>query len=235
MNSMKIIIADDDQPSRTILKHFIQLLPEYSIVSEASSGKELIELVMKERPDIVLVDINMPGLNGVEAVKTCKEVLPSLQVIFITGYDEFAVEAFNMSATDYIVKPIERARLFMALEKAKKSLQMQKQVTNKLNIKSNNTYLYLSIDDLLYIEKEGRKSILQTANESFETTDSLQDLEYRLPNYFHKTHRSFLVNLKKVVRIESFGETYLAFFQGSEKVAHISKLKINEVHALMSS
>lgn len=243
MDTLKVIIADDDHPSRAILAHFIQLLPEYKVVAEASNGEELIEVVLKEKPDIVLVDIRMPGLNGVDAVKACMEIIPSFQVIFTTGYDDFAVEAFNISATDYIVKPIERARLFMALEKAKNLILMEndrsastlRKAINRLAIKSNNTYLYLPIDDILYIEKEGRKTILQTCNECFETTESLQELEEKLPNNFYKTHRSFLVNLKKIIKIEAFGETYLAYFSGTEKVAYISKLRINEVHTIMGS
>lgn len=240
---IKVIIADDDRSSRTLLSHFIQLLSDYTVVAEASNGEEFIDLVMKEKPEIVLVDISMPVLNGIEAVKVCHEVFPSLQVIFTTGHDEFAVEAFNISATDYIVKPIERTRLFMALEKAKKSVQLQKKLalnqirksSNKLAIKSNNTFIYLAIDDIIYIEKEGRKTILHTSNDRFETTEALQDLEGKLPESFYKTHRSYLVNLTKIIKIESSGETYLAFFIGSEKVAHISKLKINEVHGLLGS
>ncbi|MED3573729.1 LytR/AlgR family response regulator transcription factor [Cytobacillus praedii] len=241
MEKFRVIIADDDHPSRMILMHFIQLLSEYEVVQEASNGEEFIQLVMKEQPDIVLVDINMPGLNGMEAVKICKERLPSLQVIFTTGYDEFAVEAFNISAADYIVKPIERTRLFIALEKAKKLIQLNsgrnqlKKTVNKLVIKSNNTFLYLSVDDILYAEKEGRKTILHTKNSYFETSESLQELEGKLPNQFYKTHRSFLVNLKKITKIVSSGETYLAYFNGTEKIAYISKLKINEVHRSMGT
>lgn len=241
MEKYKVIIADDDRPSRMLLLHFIQLLPEYEVVQEAENGEEFIQIVMEAEPEIVLVDIHMPGLNGMEAVKICKERFPSLQVIFTTGYDEFAVEAFNISAADYIVKPIERTRLFVALEKAKKLIQMSnssnqvKNKANKLAIKSNNTFIYLSVDDILYAEKEGRKTILHTKNSHFETSESLQELEGKLPNQFYKTHRSFLVNLKKVTKIVSSGETYLAYFNDTEKIAYISKLKINEVHRSMGT
>lgn len=241
MEKMKVIIADDDLPSRTILSHFTKLLPEYEVVAEVSNGEELIEIVMKEKPEIALVDINMPGINGFEAVRACKEILPSLHVIFTTGHDEFAVEAFNISAVDYIVKPIERTRLYVALEKTKKFIRFQRSIENKpsmsnskkLSIKSNHMFLYLPTEDILYIEKEGRKTLVHLVNVQYETTDSLQELEGKLPENFHKTHRSFLVNLKKVIKVESVGETYLAHFSGTDKVAYISKLKINEVHALL--
>jgi two-component system, LytTR family, response regulator len=242
MNELTVVVADDDLSSRTILKHFIDFLPGYQFINEAVDGDELVELLLKEKPDIALVDINMPGLNGVEAVKLCKKFFPAMQVIFTTGYDNFAVDAFNISAIDYIIKPIERTRLFLALEKAKQSLDLfnhtpqntlQKQ-SSRLSIKSYNTLLYLIIDDIIYIEKEARKTMLHTTHNCFETTESLQELEGKLPDYFFKTHRSFLVNLKKISRIEPSGETYLAFFSQIETPAHISKLKIQEVQSLIT-
>jgi two-component system, LytTR family, response regulator len=240
MEKIRVVLADDDVSSRSLLTHFTQLLSDYEVIGEAGCGEELIQLVMKERPDIALVDINMPNINGIEAIKACKEMNPSLQVIFTTGYDEFAVDAFNLDVVDYIVKPIERVRLIVALEKAKKMIQLQKKHTetvkrgiNKLVIKSNHSFLYLSTNDIFYIEKEGRKTIVHTCHDRFETTETLQDLEGRLPEYFFKTHRSYLVNLKKIEKIESFGESFLAYFSSEDKVAHISKLKINEVFELM--
>jgi two-component system, LytTR family, response regulator len=243
MEKIKVIIADDDFPSRYILSQFIQLLPEFEVVGESTNGLELIHLVMKEKPHLVLADINMPHLNGVEAVKSCKEFFPGLHFIFTTGSDEFAIEAFNINAIDYILKPIEKTRLFVALEKVKKSIQLQsmqvenvpRKNKNKLSIKSNNTFLYLPLEDMFFIEKEGRKSILHTAHDRYETTESLQELAGRLPDFFYKSHRSYLVNLKKIKKIVSFGESYLAYFSTTDKVAHISKLKINEVYELMES
>ncbi|MGG3471101.1 LytTR family DNA-binding domain-containing protein [Neobacillus pocheonensis] len=239
MGEIKVVIADDDFSSKTLLSYFIELLSEYKVVGEASNGKELIEVVMKEKPEIVLVDIYMPLLNGVEAAKICKEMLPSLQVIFTTGSDKFAVEAFNISAIDYVVKPIEKGRLFIALEKAKKALQLYTRtetksvIKNKLAIKSNQATLYITIKDILYIEKEGRKSILHTKEDRYESFESLQELEDKLPDFFFKTHRSYLVNLREIIKIKPFGETYIAEFTVPEKLAYISKLKIQEVHRLM--
>jgi len=238
MEKWKVIIADDDQSSRTLLRHFTQILPEYEVCGEAANGEELIELAKKEDPHIALVDINMPGINGMEAVKACKEANPSLQVIFTTGYDEFAVEAFNISAADYIVKPIDRLRLFMALEKAKENVKLQKKLDAKgvkttLTIKSNNRFFRLAIDDILFIEKVSRHTLFHTVHEQIETTDSLQEIEETLPDYFYKTHRSYIVNLNKIIQIESSGKTYMAYFAGTDKVSYISKLKINEVYALM--
>ncbi|MED1471916.1 LytTR family DNA-binding domain-containing protein [Bacillus salipaludis] len=243
MEEIKVVIADDDPSSRMLLAQFTQLLPDYIVAGEAASGNELLELVMKEKPEIVLLDIQMPDLNGVEAARACKMIAPSVHIIFTTGHEEYAVEAFNLSAVDYLVKPIERTRFFMAMEKAKKSMEVvrtlearaAKKEWRRLAIKSNQTFVYLPVEKILFIEKEGRKSVIHTVDERFVTHEPLLDLADRLPDYFHKTHRSYLVNLKKIVKIEALGETYSAHFANSEKTAYISKLKINEIHRLMGT
>lgn len=243
MEKMKVILADDHISSRTILSRFTQLLPDFEVIGEATNGEELVQMVISKKPDIVLVDVNMPILTGMQAVKICRNFLPSLQIIFTTGYDEFAVEAFDVAAVDYVVKPIEKTRLFVALEKARQAVQgknkfgekAENSIAKKLLIKSKNKFIYLSVEDILFIEKEGRKSILHTIGERYETTESLQELEESLPNYFYKSHRSYLINLNKIEKIEPCGETYLVYFSSSEKVAHISRLKINKVFELMGS
>lgn len=241
MEPICILIADDDLASREILRLFIDMIKEVQIVSEVGSGEELIEGIIKYKPDIALVDINMPGISGIDAIKMCSELSPSLQVIFTTGFNEFAVEAFNLSAVDYLVKPIERTRLVLAIERAMKSLNQlnsissKKSMNKKISIRSQNTFVYLVVDDILFIEVEARKSVVHTLQNRFETTDSLLEFEEKLPEYFFRTHRSYLVNLRKISRIESSGETFLAYFANYKKCAHISKLKIQEVQTLLTN
>ncbi|MHC0038882.1 LytR/AlgR family response regulator transcription factor [Pseudoneobacillus sp. C159] len=239
MEKLTVILAEDDDSSRLLLSKFIEALPEFEVIGEASTGEELVDLVMIKHPDLALVDIHMPVINGVEAVRVCKKIFPSLQVIFTTGSVDFAVDAFNVSAVDYLVKPIERLRLYVALEKAKKSIRLEhnisKKVLSKLTIKSNNAFIYLDIEDILFIEKEGRKCMIHTVDNQFVTTQTLQELIEQLPGYFYKSHRSYIINIRKVEKIAPFGETYLAYFASEKKVAHISKLKINDVHQLLGN
>lgn len=119
---MKVLIAEDDLTSRKLLRHFISGLPNVEIVGEVTNGEELIRCTVTEKPDLALVDIGMPLLNGMEAIKSCKKLLPALQVIFITGCDQFALEAFSIRAIDYILKPIEKDRFYDALERASRAL-----------------------------------------------------------------------------------------------------------------
>jgi two-component system LytT family response regulator len=243
MDTLKIVIADDNESSRTLLRHYIHLLPHYEVIGEAADGEEFVQVVLDKKPDLVLVDINMPNLDGMEAVKLCRELLPNLQIIFTTGYDEFAVEAFNIAAADYIVKPIERTRLFHALEKARKLVQLSshrqelslEEKKTIFEIKSQNSILFLPMQEILFIERERRKTVIHTRNEKYETTESLNEVASRLDSYFFKTHRSYIVNLKQIFKIEADGETYRVHFFNSDKVAYISKLKINEVQKSISN
>lgn len=132
MDEINIIIADDHEPSRTIIRRFIETLEQIRIVGEAGDGEELLELVGERKPNLVLVDITMPKLNGINAIKECIKSLPQLKVIFVTGHNEYAVEAFDISAVDYIVKPIERKRLAVAIEKARAILKMNYELSEAL-------------------------------------------------------------------------------------------------------
>jgi diguanylate cyclase (GGDEF)-like protein len=141
---IKIVIADDHEPSRRIIRRFLEPLDQITIVGEAGSGEELIRAVADNEPNLVLVDINMPKMNGIQAIKECLSLNPGLKVIFITGHNEYAVEAFDVSAVDYIVKPIEKHRLEVAIEKAKTIIMMNFELNEALHQKE-----YMASHDVL--------------------------------------------------------------------------------------
>jgi len=237
---MKVLIAEDNAASRKLLKHLIKYVPNYQIVGEAENGEELINKVMAEKPDIVLVDINMPLLNGMEAVKSCKKILPTLQVIFITGHDEYALEAFGVNAIDYIVKPIERDRLYSALERSAALLKQPSTflssapVKKDLMIKQRNQYSFIPLDEIIFIERADRKSVIHTINQKMELNEALTDLEEILDSRFVASHRSFIINLQYVTRIETAGQSYIAYFKNYEETAKVSKNKLVEIQKCKS-
>lgn len=230
---MKVLIAEDDAASRKLLRHFIGNLPNFKVVGEAANGEELIHYVTKEKPDIALVDIGMPLLNGMEAVKSCKEFLPSLQVIFITGHDDYAVEAFSVRAVDYILKPIERNRLYAALERAAQafSANADKEMTFKkdLMIKQQKAITFIPLDEILFIERIDRKTVIHTINQKFETNEALASFEETLDSRFMASHRSYIINLDFLTRIETVGQMYKAYFKNYDETAKVSKHKLAEL------
>lgn len=230
---MRVLIADDDVASRKLLKHFIGALPDYTLVGEATDGEEFIYYISTERPDIALVDIEMPLLNGMEAVKHCKELFPFLQIIFTTGYDNYALEAFNIRAVDYVLKPIERNRLYVALGRAKQALSQQvnqKTVCKKnLMIKQQKDILFIPLEDIIFIERIARKSIIHTINQKFETNEALNSLENALDSRFMASHRSYIINLTFLTRIQVLSQMYKAYFKDYSETARISKYKLSEL------
>jgi two-component system, LytTR family, response regulator len=231
---MRVLIADDNAMSRKLLKHLIKHVPSYQIVGEAVNGEDLINKVMMEKPDIALVDIDMPLLNGMEAVKSCLKIVPSLQVIFITGHDEYALEAFSVHAIDYIMKPIERDRLYSALDRASaftnSSITMEEPSIKKdLMIKQHNEYFFIPLDEIVFIEKADRKSVIHTLNEKIEFNQALANLEELLDSRFVASHRAYIINLQYLAKIEVTGQTYQAHFKHYKETAKVSKHKLIEL------
>ncbi|MGG1576300.1 LytR/AlgR family response regulator transcription factor [Fictibacillus sp. NRS-1165] len=230
---MKVLIAEDDASSRKLLKLFIDSLPDYHIVGEAKNGEELIKYAASEKPDMALVDIGMPLLNGMEAVKACKEFQPSMQVIFITGHDDYALEAFEVRAVDYMMKPIERNRLYGALDRAAHVIYSQGErvptVKKDLKIKQQRNIIFIPLDDILFIERMDRKSVIHTKNKSYETNEPLASLEVALDSRFQASHRSYIINAEHLVRIEAAGQMYKAYFKDYGETAKISKHKVDEL------
>ncbi|MEH7527259.1 LytR/AlgR family response regulator transcription factor, partial [Priestia megaterium] len=209
---MKVLIADDDVTSRKLLRYFIGSLSKYKIVGEAANGEELIHYVTKEKPDLALVDIGMPLLNGMEAVKACKELFPTLQVIFITGHDDYALEAFNVKAVDYILKPIDRNRLYGALERASQVsislVDKEHSFKKDLMIKQQKNIVFIPLEEIIFIERLDRKSVIHTKNGKFETNEALTSLEGAVDSRFMISHRSYIINVELLTRIEATGQMY---------------------------
>ncbi|WP_456273226.1 LytR/AlgR family response regulator transcription factor [Bacillus sp. AK031] len=233
----KIVIAEDDLASRKVLSLFISKTADYEIVAEAVNGEELIRHLIVEKPDIAIVDIGMPLLNGMEAIKSCKELLPDLQVIFLTGHDEYAMEAFDINAADYIIKPIERGRLIKALDRASLlgSAEQQgksdkrEQNDRKLVLKHYNNFSIIPFEEIIFIEKIDRKTSIHTKANVYQNTESLSDLLQELSSDFIQAHRSYIINMKHLSNIEARGQSYYASFLNYSKKAKISKHHLKEV------
>lgn len=238
---MKIVIAEDDLTSRKVLNHFISKLPSYQVVGEAKNGEELISKIITEKPDLAIVDIEMPVLNGMEAIKYCKSLFPELQVIFTTGHDWYAVEAFGISAVDYIIKPIEYDRFVQAIDKVSK-VQVGKSevgVSSKNNEKKLVLQHYSSVtiiphDEIIFIEKVERKTFIHTRMKVYQNSESLTDLLEKLPYGFVQSHRSYIVNINQLTNIESLGQTYYAYFKDYLEPAKVSKHQIKEIQKMLN-
>lgn len=244
MVPIRIVLVDDNQDAIEIIQFFIGNKEGFEIVGICRNGEELIDEIIVKKPDLILADINMPKKNGLDAVKECLSFYPNLKFIFITGYDEFAISAFRMAAVDYIVKPVEKERLYKALEKAVNIIQyeqgsrdadeIRKPIKN-LVLRDQNCIRYIPHEDIYFVEKSGKKCFVFTAEDVYETAENISRIYEKLDDSFYSAHRSYIINLKKVSHIIPHHETYIAYFHHFDKHASISKLKINEVRDKIAS
>lgn len=236
MEQIKLILVDDHEDSLDILHFYIKQLPDFQIIDMCRNGDDLIDSVMTNNPDVILLDINMPKINGIEAIRECLKIKSNLKFIFVTSYDQYAVQAFEISALDYIVKPVDKTRLYSALEKVKTIKQSEviheqnRNYHQRLTIKEGLDLYYIPTNDILFIEKVNKKCHIYTTNNTFSTSETIGHLLNQLPcSDFFLSHRSNIINLLKLSHVISVNQTYIAYFYNTDKYAHVSKLKIEEL------
>lgn len=235
-NKIRVIIAEAHVEAHDIIVSFLEPLEAFEVISITDNGESLIDLNANYKPQLIIADIDMPKLNGIEAIKSCLKVNPELKFLFTTAFNEFAVVAFDLNAVDYIVKPINRDRLYIALEKAKNVIipHQLKEERKNLSIQMDRTTYFIPFSEVSFIERYNRKSIIHTIEKSYKTNESLNSIFKKLGQSFFRTHRSFIVNLNHISHITVEGETYYAHFRNHPHFAHISKLRINELHNKLS-
>lgn len=244
MNPIKLILVDDQLDFMESIKHYLEEIPDFELLGQCKDGEELVEEVMIKKPDLVLTAINLPKKNGIQAIKDCRTFYPQLKVIFLTGFDEYAIEAFELSAIDYIMKPVGKARFHQALERARLLFSFEQNELNPteeeqkikiLSLKDGNSTLYIPFEEIYFIEKAGKKCHIYTEREIYKTTETIGKILSRLDDSFIQAHRSNIINLYKVSEITPYGETYIVQFKEFDKQASISKLKIQEVRDLLAA
>lgn len=239
----RILIADDQQASRKLLKQMIEKVAadSFTVVDEAVDGLDMVEKVIQVKPDLVLCDIEMPHKRGIDAIREIKQTMPNLSYIFTTAHEKFAVEAFDLHAIDYVMKPIEMGRFHLALDRVKQVLDrkqedptLKEKSYHRIPIRFNRSLYYVQVEDILFIEKRDRKSVIHTPYQSYSSTETLEYFLEFLGEAFVQSHRSFIIHLTHISHIHTSGKSYLVYFHGYEIPAQISKQNIQRVHELMS-
>lgn len=238
---IRTVIADDNEDALEIMQRYMEQFSDFVVVERCRNGEEVVDSVVRLDPDVIILDINMPKLNGMEAIQSCLHIKKDVLFIFITGYDEYAAQAFELSAIDYIVKPIEKTRLYSAIEKVRRALKQNKvhemmafQDMRRLIVRDGNNHYYILLQDILFIEKLGKKCHIHTIDKVYTTPEKIGDIYARLPSKrFFLSHRSYIVNIMHIAHISAHNQTFLAYFRNTDKYAHISKLKIDELQRLL--
>ncbi|QHT69358.1 response regulator transcription factor [Rhodocytophaga rosea] len=200
---MKCLIIDDDPLVCDMLSHFVSKVDflEYSI--QCQSGTDALNLLAVESFDLVFLDIDMPEVTGMELIKN---INPSIPVIIITSSSEFALESYNYHVIDYLLKPVNYARFYKAVQKAyqiKKSKADSKPGIEEIFIKDGHNLVKLNLKEVLYIEAVSNYVSFKTATKTYLSLMSMQKLEESLPDNFMRIHRSYMVNIQKIDKIEA--------------------------------
>lgn len=225
---MNILIIDDEKPARDLVKGYLAAVDSVEIVGEAENGFEGHKLISSLQPDVVLLDIQMPKLNGFEMLELLDE---SPAIIFCTAYDEYAIKAFEQNAVDYLLKPFSKKRLLDALEKVGvKSSQVHKVLDSekidyghpltRIVVKDSKSidiiptdaiHFLMSQDDYVEIHSNRGKHLKQQRLKYYETALNASK--------FVRVHRQYIVNVEGIQKLDKYGkESYLAMLKTGEKI-----------------
>ncbi|MDR1550370.1 MAG: LytTR family DNA-binding domain-containing protein [Hungatella sp.] len=244
---MKIAVIDDERPARKELIHqILSILPD-SLLKEADSGAAALELLEEESFDLMFLDIDLNDMEGTTLASAIRRMLPETQIVFATAYSQYAVKAFELGVSDYILKPFELVRVRRVLEKCSRELaRSQKEKSaeeegilsfsaNRMPICVNRTIILLDISQIVYIETCLRSCIIHTVSKDYTENQLLGEYEKRLVPYgFCRIHKSYLVNLNHIaemfpwagnsmaVKMQGFEQNILPV--GREKVKHLRQL-----------
>jgi DNA-binding LytR/AlgR family response regulator len=201
---LRVLIADDEPIARAILREHVEAMPSLEIAGEASTGAEALARILELKPDLVLLDLQMPELDGLAVVRSLRTEKKPL-IIFVTAYERHAAEAFDVDAIDYLLKPVRRERLERAIAKAERQLRSSPQPseTPRKIVGRRGTDMYLlDPNEIIAFQAEGELVHLITATQRYLSDHSLKVLEEKLDAArFRRIHRRTIVNTDHIRRI----------------------------------
>jgi len=224
MNVLRTVVVDDEQLARDELCFLLSKIDDVEVVAQAANGVEALDVIEEHAPDLVLLDVQMPGLTGFEVARRLLKGGFESHLVFVTAYDRHAIEAFDVNAVDYILKPVESARLETALERVRKRVQPERgagrpsgadldrllqalggrnSLREQLAVKVGDRFLLIHADEVVHASVED--DVITVVTNSLSGTSNyrtLDELQARLdPGMFWRVHRSHLVNINKIREI----------------------------------
>ena len=247
MDPIRILIADDDAGMRTVMRKLAEKAEGYTLVGEAEDGTRLLELYEETRPDVVLMDVEMPGMTGIECAKVIQDRNPRTILVFATAHEQYMRSAFEVYAFDYLVKPFRVERAMNTLNLIRERLTQRQSaepvrpakaaVSGRLMLKHREGLSFVDVPSILLIQREERSSVLYLDDGTrYVTGDSLSELEERLPDsMFFRSHKSYIVNLNHIDSISPYGRwTYIVKLRGTEHDALITHERFEELQKLFA-
>ncbi|MDJ0812830.1 MAG: LytTR family DNA-binding domain-containing protein [Woeseiaceae bacterium] len=209
---MKVLIVDDEKPARDRLRQLLDDFGDHEVVGEAGNGEDAIALTTRLQPDVILLDIRMPGLDGIETAHHLNAMEQPPAVVFTTAYDEYAIEAFDARAIGYVLKPVRRERLERALDQAGRlSAPVLRELADEPQLDSRRNHVcarlhdelrLIPIEDIRFFNADQKYVCVHHAGGQDLIDDSLKSLEEEFADHFVRIHRSVLVAVDKIEKLE---------------------------------
>jgi two-component system response regulator LytT len=215
--TLTTVVVDDEKLACDELSFLLKDFPEVDVIATGSNGLEAVDLILQLEPELVFLDVNMPGLDGLGVIRRLRERDVEMpHFIFVTAYDQYAVEAFRLEAMDYLLKPLEKNRLAETIERARRVIQERKTAPEpvsiaksavtpraKLMVRSNSRYLIVDANDVIYATIDNGLITLVTTNfEGQSNYRTIEDLQGSLDReMFWRVHRSYLVNINRIKEV----------------------------------
>jgi two-component system, LytTR family, response regulator len=237
---IQTLIVDDEKLAREGLKNLLKEFPEIQIIAEASNVDEALEIIDKQKPQLVFLDIQMPEKTGFELLE---DLIETPSIIFTTAYDEFAIKAFEVNALDYLLKPIQKDRLSDAILKAKKQIEELKtdRLRNKLApnekvfIRDGDRCWYVKLEDIRIIESAGNYAKIYFDKYQPLIHRTLNSLDERLSEQmFFRANRQQIINLNFLEKIEPFFNSGFLFYLKDGTKIEVSRRQAVKFKELMS-
>ena len=252
---MNILIVDDEKPARDELIFLLKSLPEVNIVGQGKNGEEAVSLIKEHAPDVVFLDVQMPGLNGFGVIKKLMDRKVRVpHIVFATAYDNYAVHAFEVNAVDYVLKPFDKARIAKAVQRAKKvveasalpadrletlvnQLEQAKSQPAKILVRFQQRLLLVDADDVIYASiADGLITIVSRDAEGTSNYRTIEELQSNLdPDTFWRVHRSFLVNIHRIREVIPWFKSSFQLRMDDKKQTEIpvSRVQTKRLRALL--
>ena len=244
---IKVLIVDDEKGIRTIIEKILNKSGGFEVVGDTDNGEEAIIIFKEHHPEVVFLDVQMPGCSGIDCAKRLTDIDPKTIIIFATAHAEYMSDAFQLYAFDYLIKPFKIERVMQTLDRIKKlnkpnygdgidKIIKHEKGLDKLMIKNKEGISFVDTKEIVLVQREDSSTVIYTKTDSFTTSISLSDIEEKLDNnQFFRSHKSYIINLSLITKIYPYGRwTYVVKLKNTEKDALLTHEKYEEIKKLFN-
>lgn len=240
----KVIIVDDEAPARSLVKEYLQEYPEFVLIEECNNGVDALKAIQEYTPDLVFLDIQMPGMSGFEVLQHLDHVP---KIIFSTAYDQYALQAFEVHALDYLLKPYTRERFADAIRRMADSAdsyrnQLSEFVNSftpkepyldKVLVSVNAKLISVPVADIIWVEASGDYARLVQKDRYYLSSQGISQLEQKMnPQLFTRVHRSAIININHVKEVYKYPSGYEVIMTNGD-VVKVSRSYLDNIRRLM--